>query len=426
MSQAAPPAPSPRLLRKQLVLGVTGSIAAYKAVVLLRTLVQEGAEVSVVMTESATRFVTPLTFEILSGRAVTTDLFAENQGMRHLTLADQADAIVIAPATANILGRLALGLADDVLSTMALAATCPLIVVPAMDGEMWNHPAVQGHVATLRARGVTLLQPEVGRLASGKIGMGRLPDETTILSAIEARLYSRQDWAGQRVLVSAGPTQEAIDPVRYISNRSSGKMGYAVAEAARQRGGDVVLVSGPTALRAPAGIEYVPVTTAEEMAKAVISRFAWSTVAIMAAAVADFRPARPSRHKLKKTGSTWQTMDFEPTEDILETLAKQRANQVVVGFAAETEAVLVHAQEKLVRKGLDMIVANDVAAEGCGFGSDTNAAILVDRTSRVTRFEAMPKRELADRILDAVQALGRMSSGHHPQSPSKTHERTDA
>lgn len=426
MSQASPPAPQPGLHGKQLVLGVTGSIAAYKAVVLLRRLVQEGAEVSVVMTESATRFLSPLTFEILSGRAVTTDLFAANQGMRHLALADQADGIVIAPATANMLAKLALGLADDVLSTMALAATCPLIVAPAMDGEMWNHPTVQGHAETLRARGLTVLQPEEGMLASGKIGKGRLPDETTILSAIEARLSSRQDWAGQRVLVSAGPTQEAIDPVRFMSNRSSGKMGYALAEAARRRGAEVVLVSGPTALRAPAGIEYVPVTTAEEMGKAIVSRFTWSSVVIMAAAVGDFRPARPSHDKLKKTGSAWRRIELEPTEDILETLAKQRATQVLVGFAAETEAVLDHAQEKLVRKGLDLIVGNNVATEGCGFGSDTNAAILVDRTGRVTRFDAMPKRELAERILDAVQALTPTSPGHPPESPSGAHKRTDA
>ncbi len=426
MSQASPPAPQPGMLGKQLVLGVTGSIAAYKAVVLLRRLVQEGAEVSVVMTESATRFLSPLTFEILSGRAVTTDLFAANQGMRHLALADQADGIVIAPATANMLAKLALGLADDMLSTMALAATCPLIVAPAMDGEMWNHPTVQGHAETLRARGVTVLQPEEGMLASGKIGKGRLPDETTILSAIEARLCSRQDWAGQRVLVSAGPTQEAIDPVRFMSNRSSGKMGYALAEAARRRGAEVVLVSGPTALRAPAGIEYVPVTTAEEMGKAIVSRFTWSTVVIMAAAVADFRPARPSHDKLKKTGSAWRRLELEPTEDILETLAKQRATQVLVGFAAETEAVLDHAQEKLVRKGLDLIVGNHVATEGCGFGSDANAAILVDRTGRVTRYDAMPKRELAARILDAVQALPPTSLCHHPESPSGPHKRTEA
>jgi phosphopantothenoylcysteine decarboxylase/phosphopantothenate--cysteine ligase len=426
VTQATPPAPSPRLLGKQIVLGVTGSIAAYKAVMLLRTLVQEGAEVSVVMTESATRFVSPLTFEILSGRAVTTDLFAANQGMRHLTLTDQADAIVIAPATANMLARLALGLGDDPLSTLALAARCPLIVVPAMDGEMWDHPTVQEHATTLRARGVTLLEPEVGMLASGKIGKGRLADETSILSAIETRLCSPQDWAGQRVIVSAGATQEAIDPVRYISNRSSGKMGYAVAEAARLRGSEVVLVSGPTALRAPAGVEHVPVTTAEEMGKAIVSRFAWSTVVIMAAAVADFRPARPSRGKLKKSEPAWQRIELEPTDDILETLSKQRTTQVLVGFAAETEAVLVHAQEKLVRKGLDMIVANNVAEEGSGFGSDTNAALLVDRTGRVTRFETMPKRQLADRILDAVQALARTSPGHGPQSSSNAHGGMDA
>ncbi|MBM4125694.1 MAG: bifunctional phosphopantothenoylcysteine decarboxylase/phosphopantothenate--cysteine ligase CoaBC, partial [Nitrospira sp.] len=254
-----------KFLGKRLVLGVSGSIAAYKAVGLLRRLVQEGADVSVVMTEAATRFVGPLTFEVLSRHPVATDLFAARQEMLHLSLPERADAVVIAPATANQIAKYALGLADDLLSALVLNTTCPLILAPAMDGHMWDHPALKTHRETLRRRGVTVLEPEEGPLASGRIGKGRLPDEAVILSAIERRLLPRQDWKGQRVLVSAGPTQEAIDPVRFISNRSSGKMGYAVAQAARERGAAVTLVSGPTELDIPPGVDYIPVCTAEEM-----------------------------------------------------------------------------------------------------------------------------------------------------------------
>lgn len=401
-----------------MVLGVSGSIAAYKAVELLRSLVKEGADVSVVMTESAKRFMTPLTFEVLSKHPVASDLFAAHEEMLHLTLAEQADAVVIAPATAHLLAKCALGLADDLLSTLVLASTCPLIVAPAMDGGMWRHPAVQAHVATLRARTITVVDPDEGPLASGRIGTGRLAEESRILSAIEERLHIRRDWTGQRVLVSAGPTHEAIDAVRFISNRSSGRMGYALAEAARQRGAEVVLVSGPTALAVPAGVEVVPVSTAEEMSKALSARFAWCTTLIMAAAVADFRPRHVSGVKLKKSERTWRSLEMEPTEDILETLAGRRTHQLMVGFAAETGPVRSHAEEKLQAKGLDLIVANNVAAAGCGFASDTNAAVLIDREGRMTELGLMPKRNLADRILDAVTALPRLPSarGREPRS----------
>ena len=395
-----------RFLGKRIVLGVSGSIAAYKAVGLLRALVRGGADVSVVMTKSATRFVSPLTFEVLSGHPVATDLFAAHQDMLHLTLPERADVIVIAPATANVLAKCALGLADDLLSTMVLTSTCPLILAPAMDGGMWDHPAVKANTAALRGRGALVLDPEEGPLASGRTGRGRLPDENVILSAIEAQLCPRRDWGGQRVLVSAGPTHEAIDPVRFISNRSSGKMGYAMAQAARERGAEVILVSGPTALPAPLGVEFIQVLTAEDMGKTMTSRLSWATVVIMAAAVADFRPRRQSPEKLKKTGTAWKGLELEQTDDILELLTRQRTSQILVGFAAETQAVASHAKEKLRRKGLDLIVGNNVAAEGSGFGSDTNAAVLVDREGRVTQLDLMPKRVLADRILDAVKALG--------------------
>jgi phosphopantothenoylcysteine decarboxylase/phosphopantothenate--cysteine ligase len=395
----------PTLIGKQIVLGVTGSIAAYKAVVLLRTLRREGALVHVVMTQSATKFVTPLTFEVLSGHPVSTDVFEAHQEMKHLSLSDQADVIVIAPATANCLAKAALGLGDDLLSTMLLTAQCPLIVAPAMDGGMWTHPSVTEHVGTLRARGAIVVNPEIGPLASGRIGQGRLAEEGTILEAIQAALAPRRDWQGHRVLVSAGPTQEPIDPVRFISNRSSGKMGYAIAEAAQARGAQVVLVTGPTALPAPRGIEVVSVVTAEEMLKALSARLAWSTTVIMAAAVADFRPTHPASQKIKKQGRTAQTLDLERTTDILASLSAQRTTQFMVGFAAETSNLIVHAKDKLTAKELDLIVANDVTVEGAGFGSEQNTATLIDRQGALTELPLMPKRALADAILDRAQEL---------------------
>ena len=387
------------------MLGVTGSIAAYKAVALLRILIREGAVVHVVMTQSATKFVTPLTFEVLSGYPVSTDVFEAHQEMKHLSLAEQADAIVIAPATANCLAKTALGLGDDLLSTMLLTAQCPLVLAPAMDGGMWAHPSVMAHVETLRARGTIVVNPEIGPLASGRIGQGRLAEEGTILEAIQAALSPQRDWQGHRVLVSAGPTQEPIDPVRFISNRSSGKMGYAIAEAAQARGAQVVLVTGPTALPAPRGIEVIPVATAEDMLKALSARLSWSTIVIMAAAVADFRPAHPASQKTRKQGRTSQTLDLERTTDILTSLSAQRSTQLMVGFAAETNDLIAHAKRKLTAKGLDLIVANDVTIEGAGFGSDQNTATLIDRHGVMTELTMMPKRALADAILNRAHEL---------------------
>lgn len=390
----------------RIILGVSGSIAAYKAIGLLRSLQAEKAQVSVVMTDAATRFVSPMTFEVLSGNPVLTDMFSASGEMVHLTLPEHAHAMLVAPATANQLAKYALGVADDLLSTMTLTATCPLIVAPAMDGGMWDHPAVQANVATLRQRGVLVLEPDEGLLASGRIGKGRLVDEAVIMAALETVLTPRRDWIGQRVLISAGPTQEPIDPVRFISNRSSGKMGYALAQAARERGAEVLLVTGPTALPLPSGVEAVHVSTAEEMAKAMQARLSWCTVVVMAAAVADFRAARPSAKKVKKGGTAWQQLHLEPTEDILTGLSHRRASsQLIVGFAAETEAVEQHAVEKLRRKELDLIVGNNVAEEGSGFGSDTSAAVLVDRRGQTTRIPVISKRELADKILDHVLLL---------------------
>jgi phosphopantothenoylcysteine decarboxylase/phosphopantothenate--cysteine ligase len=382
---------------------VTGSIAAYKAVTLLRALIREGATVDVVMTRAASKFVTPLTFEVLSSRPVATGLFEARQEMKHLSLPEQADAMLVAPATANFLAKAALGIADDLLTTMLLTARCPLICAPAMDGGMWSHPTVRNHVRTLRERGVLIIEPDEGPLASGRLGQGRLAEEERILAGVRAVLTPKRDWEGQRLLLSAGPTQEPIDPVRYISNRSSGKMGYAIAEAAYRRGAQVVLVSGPTSLPPPRGVDMVPVETAEEMAKEMSTRLGWSTVVVMAAAVADFRPRQAAELKLKRRGTPTTTLELEPTDDILATLSARRTRQVLVGFAAETHDLLSHAKAKLVSKGLDVIVANDVTRAGAGFGSDHNAATLIERDGRITELPLKPKRELADDILNAAQ-----------------------
>ena len=417
-----------------IVLGVTGSIAAYKAVPLARRLMSEGATVHVVMTQTAQRFVGPLTFEALTGHPVFTDLFApsspssEEVGvggarvpvappnatgdgppptrmiMPHLALAESADLIVIAPASAHCVAKLAHGLADDLLSTLVLAAECPVVVAPAMDGGMWTHSAVRANVRTLRQRGVTVLEPEVGPLASGRVGQGRFPEEDVILAAISGALQRTKDFSGRRILITAGPTQEALDPVRFLSNRSSGKMGWALAEAARDRGAEVVLVSGPTNLPPVPRVSTVPVVTSDEMRKEVLTRFLETDVLVMAAAVADFRPVRPARGKVPKSEGP-RTLLLEPTKDILMDLPARRAGQIVVGFAAETGELVARARSKLRNKALDLIVANDVTEPGAGFGTDTNKATLLDRTGRCDTLPLMSKRDLAHRILDAVLAL---------------------
>ena len=400
---------------KTLVLGVTGSIAAYKAVSLVRRLLEKGATVQVVMTQTAQRFVGPLTFQALTGRPVATDRFDprpdENwpDAMAHLALAENADMMVIAPASAHCLAKLAHGLADDILSTMALAAECALLVAPAMDGGMWNHPAVRENVRTLRERGVRVLEPGSGPLASGRIGKGRFPEEGTIVAAISSLLSPRKDFRGYRVLITAGPTQEPLDPIRFLSNHSSGRMGWALAEAARDRGAEVTLVAGPTHLSPPDQIAFVPITTSEELREAVSARFAESDVLIMAAAVADFRPVRASSEKIPKVRGRL-TLALEPTPDILMEVAARRCGQVVVGFAAETNELVKRAKRKLSTKRLDLIVANDVTEPGAGFGTDTNRVTLLEKNGRIEKLPLMPKREVADRVLDAVQ---RITAGEH-------------
>ncbi len=398
---------------RTIVLGVTGSVAAYKAASLARRLMSEGAVVHVVMTRTAQRFVAPLTFEALTGNSVGTELFADSNAevgaggpvMPHLTLSESADLIVIAPASAHCVGKLAGGLADDLLTTLVLAAECPMVVAPAMDGGMWTHPAVRDNVRTLRRRGVTVMEPETGPLASGKVGKGRFPEEDAILAAIAGALHPVKDFQGRRVLITAGPTQESLDPVRFLSNRSSGKMGWALAEAARDRGADVVLVAGPTALAPVARTEMVPVVTSEEMRKAVHSRFPECDVLIMAAAVADFKPARAAAGKMPK-GTGVRTLALEPTTDILKELPARRPGKFVVGFAAETGDLVERARHKLKAKALDLIVANDVTEPGAGFSVDTNRATLLDKAGRCEALPLMSKQELAHRIMDAVVKLG--------------------
>ena len=394
-----------RLKAARVVLGVTGSISAYKAVALLRTMTGAGAEVTVVMTAAATRFVAPLTFEVLSNRPVYQDLFDGPEAMPHLTLTESVDVVLIAPTTAQTLAKCALGLADDLLSTMVLAARCPIVMAPAMDGDMWNHPTVAKHTRLLRDRGVTVLDPEDGPLASGLIGKGRLPEETVILDALEVALSQHQDYSGQRVLVSAGPTREPIDAIRFISNASSGKMGYAVAAAAAQRGAEVILVSGPTTLSAPAGVTVVSVVTVEEMFQALKERFTWSTILVMTAAVGDFRPQRVSTEKMKKHDWTCEPLVLERTPDILATLSKQRTHQILVGFAAETDNLVEHAQQKLCQKNLDLIVVNHVGGDASAFGNDTNQVTLISRDQEIQEWPRMPKPKVAQRLLDTVLPL---------------------
>jgi phosphopantothenoylcysteine decarboxylase/phosphopantothenate--cysteine ligase len=392
------------LTGKHVVLGVCGGIAAYKVVELASRLTKEGALVDVVMSEAATKFVTPLTFQAITHRTVAVDMFRleGESNITHVSLGVAADVVVVAPATAHTVAKLALGLADDLVVTTALASTAPLIVAPAMEEHMYRHPATTQNLATLRARGATIVPPGHGRLASGRIGEGRLAAIEDIYQAITLALALRQDLAGRRIVVTAGGTQEPIDPVRYIGNRSSGKMGYAIAEVAGERGAAVTLISGPTAIAPPAGVALRRVETACEMEAAVREAIAGADALIMAAAVADYRVAQPAEQKIKKeTGDL--TIQLVRNPDILGGLAG--APLLKVGFAAETEDLLAHAVEKMRNKRLDMIVANDVSAPGSGFGSDTNRVTLLEPDGSAIELPLLSKREVAGRILDRVAAL---------------------
>jgi phosphopantothenoylcysteine decarboxylase/phosphopantothenate--cysteine ligase len=325
--------------------------------------------------------------------------------MRHLSLTEQADVMLVAPCTANTLAKLALGLADNVLVTMALTLQCPMVICPAMDGEMWSHPTVQGHVKTLQSRGAIIVEPENGALASGQWGQGRLAAEETILATVQHVLQPRRDWLGERVLISAGPTREPIDPVRFLSNGSSGKMGFAMAEAAAARGAEVVLVSGPTQLECPKGVTRVPVVTADEMLQALTARFDWATTLIMAAAVGDFRAKESHSHKVKKDQWKGEALPLERTPDILLALSAQRTHQRMIGFAAETDDLIEYGQTKLQNKQLNMLIVNQVGGEHSAFGNDSNEVIVLTPNSSPSPIPRMPKRQLADVLLDRVKTL---------------------
>jgi len=390
---------------KTVALGITGCIAAYKACELARELVRDGVRVKVVMTEAATRFVGPLTFRTLTGEPVATSLWEDPAAERvfHVSLAEETDVFAIAPATANAIAKLAGGVADDMLTTSALATEAPLVIAPAMNTHMWRDEATRSNLATLRSRGAIVVEPEAGELACGEVGEGRLAEVSTIAEAIRVELSRSSDLAGVRLLVTAGPTHEPIDPVRYIGNRSSGKTGYAIAEEAARRGAEVTLVSGPTALPDPFECTTVRVATAAEMHAAAMEAFADADAVVATAAVSDLRPAAPSERKLKKDASP-DSIALERTPDILGEMGERKGARVLVGFAAESHDILAEARGKLERKSLDLVVANDVTEPGLGFGSDSNRVTLVARES-AEELPVMTKRALARVLCDRLAVL---------------------
>lgn len=399
---------------RHILLGITGGIAAYKSAYLCRRLKDRGADVWVSMTNNATHFITPLTMETLSEREVLLEMFPANRyvGTRHIDVSDWTELSIIAPATANFIGRYANGLADDLLTTLLISVTSPVLLAPAMNTDMYNHPAVQENLRRLRARGVHFVDPTSGLLACHTVGVGRMAEPEAIVAAAESILEQtgRRDLAGKTILVTAGPTQEAIDPVRMITNRSSGKMGYAIAMAAQQRGARVILISGPTSLAAPTGIELINVTSAQEMFNAAMAQFDSCSAAIGVAAVSDWRVAKPEVHKLSKADGPPQ-LHLEPTPDILAGMgARKKPGQFLVGFALETDPSRLDSAAKLRAKNLDLLVANNPTAPGSEFGSDHNDALLIDRDGRVDRPGLLTKQDLAHRILDRLAASGNSPS----------------
>lgn len=396
---------------KKIILGVCGGIAAYKAADLCRLLVKEGAKVRVIMTRAAQEFITPLTLSTLSGHQALTDMFAgtAESALTHIEIAAGADLLLIAPGTANIIAKLAAGIADDLLSTTALAVTCPTLIAPAMNVNMYNKAVVQENLALLKKRGWLIIEPEEGLLACGVEGKGRLASPDKIMASIRKALFP-QDFEGQKVLVTAGGTREPLDPVRYLSNRSSGKMGYALAQAAWERGAQVTLVSAATGLEPPFGVEVLRVETAAEMGERVQALFPQVDIVIKAAAVADFKPARPEKEKIKKGGQAQLSITLEPTVDILSELGKAKQHQILVGFAAETGNAVLHGAAKCRAKNLDLIVVNDVTQKGAGFGSDTNIVTLLYPDGQAEELPRLSKLEVAHRILDAIKKLPRFKS----------------
>ena len=391
------------LSNKTVVLGVTGSIAAYKAAEIASQLTQSGAKVHVIMTEEAIQFISPVTFRAITGRPVVTEMFdlASEFSIEHVSLANAADIVVIAPITANVVAKLAAGIADDMLCCTVLATRAPVLVAPAMETNMYTNPVTQGNLSKLKARDFVIVGPATGWLASGKEGLGRLADVNDIISAIHRVLRTGEDLTGRNVVVTAGGTQEPIDPVRYISNRSSGKMGHALAEAARDRGADVTLITAHTSLPEPTGVNVIRVGTAEEMRQAVQNVAPKANALIMAAAVADYRPIRAAKDKIKK-GRAGLTLELEQIPDIL---GRVKGNFIKVGFAAESSSLVENAKKKVEQKRLDFIVANDITARDSGFGTDTNRVTIIDCKGKIDRLPLLAKREVAERILDKVAAL---------------------
>ena len=400
----------------KIALGVSGGIAAYKAAEIVRLIQDRGIRVQVIMTAAAQEFIRPLTFAALSGEKVITDMFGSadaaanvESAVEHIAVAQSIDALLVAPATADVLARFAQGISSDFLSTLYLATTAPVVVAPAMNVNMWNHAATQANLAILRERGVRIVEPGEGYLACGMTGSGRLAENEKIVVAVMEALGSSQDLSGETLLITAGPTREKIDPVRYLTNRSSGRMGYALAEAALRRGARVLLVSGPTAIAAPSAAELTRVETAEEMHAAVMKLLPESTIVIKTAAVSDFRPKAPEEQKIKRKGPT--TLELEPTVDILSEISRKKTTQTVIGFAAETENILDNARKKLAAKSLDAIVVNDVSREGIGFDSERNAVTIISQ-DEVIEVPETSKWEVAHRVLDQVVKLGKRSSVH--------------
>lgn len=391
------------LSNKTVVLGVTGSIAAYKAAEIASQLTQSGAKVHVIMTEEAIQFISPVTFRAITGGPVVTEMFdlASEFSIEHVSLANAADIVVIAPITANVVAKLAAGIADDMLCCTVLATRAPVVVAPAMETNMYTNPVTQGNLSKLKARDFVIVGPATGWLASGKEGLGRLADVNDIISAIHRVLRTGEDLTGRNVVVTAGGTQEPIDPVRYISNRSSGKMGHALAEAARDRGADVTLITAHTSLPEPTGVNVIRVGTAEEMRQAVQNVAPKANALIMAAAVADYRPIRAAKDKIKK-GRAGLTLELEQIPDIL---GRVKGNFIKVGFAAESSSLVENAKKKVEQKRLDFIVANDITARDSGFGTDTNRVTIIDCKGKIDRLPLLAKREVAERILDKVAAL---------------------
>jgi phosphopantothenoylcysteine decarboxylase/phosphopantothenate--cysteine ligase len=394
-----------RLKDKTVLLGVSGGIAAYKAAEIVRLMLRRGARVRVMMTPNAREFITPLTLQTLSQNPVATDTFSltEESEIGHIRLADSADIVLVAPATADLIAKAAAGMADDIVTTVLLATRARVAFAPAMNVHMYAHPTVQENLAKLRERGAAIIEPEEGELACGYEGKGRLADPEAIVEEVE-RLVTAQDLAGERILVTAGPTQEAIDPVRFVSNRSSGKMGFAIARAAAMRGAEVRMVAGPSVLATPRGVERIDTVSAAEMLSETARNFPWCTALVMAAAVADFRPAEPAGHKVKKNPRGFD-LRMESIGDELPRLAAKKGARVMVGFAAETNDLISNARDKLKRKGLDLIVANDVTREGAGFGVDTNIVTLIGADGSMQDYPKLGKDEVAEVILDRMAAI---------------------